>query len=190
VAKNTGARGQGPAASNSDPLNALPERLRPAATRERDLEAQRAAEGLPSVELHADDLDKAIDQKWSENEDEYTRASNPMQDCVNRFKKDWPQKSQGMSFKFFTPVMAGEIGTEDYEVCLDPNGKKYMVGLDWMGMIPTRIAARRRAKALKDSEDQVGESKERFGEGVDKLRREAGRLGLEIKGDIDFTRTI
>jgi hypothetical protein len=189
------ARSQKPGASRNtdpDPLGLLPSSLRPDATKERDERARLEAEGLPPIEMHMDDLDKQIDQKWSENEEDYLRASNPMLDCVNRFKKDWGARANGMSFKFFTPVIAGEIGTEDYQKCLDPDGKPYMVGNDWMGMIPTRIAERRLQRARELSEAEVKESAGRFGEGLEKLKAEAAKHGMSLttKGEITFERGI
>ena len=188
----TVARGQGPAvrkpAADPDPLRMLPSSLRPDATRARDELARLEAEGLPQIEMNMDDLDKQIDQKWSEDEEDYLRASNPMMDCVNRFKKEYGARANGRSFKFFTPVIAGEIGTEDYERCLDLLGKPYMVGNDWMGMIPTRIAERRMKKARDLSEAEVKESAGRFSEGLAKLQAEATKHGMSLvpKGEITF----
>jgi hypothetical protein len=129
--------------------------------------------------MHADELDKTIDQKWSLDESEYTKASNPMLDCVNRYKAAH-NGAPGMSFKFFTPAIAAESGTEDYERCLDQKGNPYMVGLDWMGMIPTRIANARREQARKESQDLVQASEQRFGEGVERLKKEASKFGMTL----------
>lgn len=180
--KKAGATRQAPGASNTsaDPLGILPSRLSRQETAAREEETRAARGGLPDLEMHADDLDKLIDQKWSLDESEYTRASNPMQDCVDRFKAEYGAAAAGLSFKFFTPVIAAESGTEDYERCLDKQGRPYTVGLDWMGMIPTRIAEARREKARKDSQDLVSESEQRFGDGVDRLRSEASKLGMTL----------
>jgi hypothetical protein len=149
-------------------------------TAERDEKVRAAREGIPEIEMHADDLDKSIDQRWSEDESEYMQSTNKMEDCVKRFKQEYGAAAAGMSFKFFTPVIAGESGTEDYEKCLDRQGKPYMVGLDWMGMIPTRIAEARRNKYCKDSQDLVTASEQRFGEGMERLRSEASKLGMTL----------
>jgi hypothetical protein len=149
-------------------------------TAAREEQTRAAREGLPALEMNADDLDKQIDQKWSLDESEYTRASNPMLDCVNRFKAEYGAAVAGMSFKFFTPAIAAESGTEDYEKCLDRQGRPYMVGLDWMGMIPTRIADARKEKARKESQELVSASEQRFGEGVERLKSEASKLGMVV----------
>lgn len=138
--------------------------------------------------MDADDLDKQIDQKWSLDTKEYTTATDPMLDCVNRFKAEYGAAANGMSFKFFTAAIAAESGTENYEKCLDKKGNPYMVGPDWMGMIPTRIADARKEKARKDSQDLVKQSEDRFGEGVEKLKSEASKLGmvLSTSGAVDL----
>ena len=163
----------------ADPMGVLPARLSPKETAQRDQAVRAAREGLPELEMHADELDKTIDQKWSLDENEYTQASNPMLDCVNRYKAEH-NGAVGMSFKFFTPAIAAETGTENYEKCLDKDGNPYTVGLDWMGMIPTRIAAARKKKALDDSQDMVTESESRFGNGVERLKAEAAKHGLVV----------
>jgi hypothetical protein len=166
--------------TNSDPLGVLPSRLTRAETAKREEQTRTEREGLPQLEMHADDLDKSIDQRWSQDENEYMKSTNKMEDCVRRFKEEYGAAAVGMSFKFFTPAIAGEMGTEDYEKCLDKKGKPYMVGLDWMGMIPTRIADARRRKYAMDSQELVTASEERFGNGVERLKSEASKLGLVI----------
>lgn len=163
----------------SDPLGILPSRLTVAETKARDAETKTIRAGLPAVELHADDLDKTIDQKWGDDED-YLTARDPMIDCVNRRKKDLGADAAGMSFKFFAPAVAGVIGMEDYRKSLDKDGNAYTVGEMWMGEIPTRIADKRRAKALKESEDAVAESAERYEDQVDRLKGQAKGLGLTV----------
>ncbi|HTB10948.1 MAG TPA: hypothetical protein VK752_05230 [Bryobacteraceae bacterium] len=174
--------------SNSDPMGVLPSRLSKAETARREEETRAERAGLPDLEMNADDLDKQIDQKWSLDESEYTQASNPMLDCVNRFKAEYGAAANGMSFKFFTPVIAAESGTENYERCLDRNGNPYTVGLDWMGMIPTRIADARKEKARKESQELVTASEQRFGDGVERLKSEAGKLGMVLttSGGVDL----
>lgn len=166
--------------ANPDPLGMLPSSLRPAATRARDEAARAAAEGLPELELGADGLDKTIDQAWSENEDDYLSASNPMIVCVERRKKELGAEAKNFSFKFFAPGVASVVGMEDYRKCLDANGDPYVVGEMWMGEIPTRIAEKRRLKAVRDSEEAVGESEGRFAEQVERLRSDAKGLGLQV----------
>jgi hypothetical protein len=161
-------------------MGVLPSRLTRAETAKREEQTRTEREGLPDLEMHADELDKSIDQRWSEDESEYMTSTNKMEDCVRRYRQEWGAAAVGMSFKFFTPAIASEIGTEDYEKCLDKKGQPYMVGLDWMGMIPTRIAEARLRKYAKDSQDLVTASEERFGNGVDRLRKEAEKLGMTL----------
>ena len=178
--QKSGVRSQESGAPNPDPLGLLPRSLRPESTRERDAEAQKAHAGIPEVEVNADDLDKSIDRFWSEDEDDYLTAKNPMAECAERWKKQVGPDAEKYVCKFFAPSVAGIIGMEGYQRCLDKDGNPYTVGEMWMGYIPKRIAEKRQLKALRDSEDAVNESEGRFSEQVDRLKSDAKGLGLEV----------
>lgn len=181
AAKKTQGRGAGRQAPvNPDPLGLLPASLRPEATREKDEAAKAAHAGIPEVELGGDELDKGIDQFWSDDEDDFMTAANPMVTAEERWRKQIGPDSDRMAVKFFAPTVAGIIGMEGYQRCLDKDGNPYTVGEMFMGYIPRRIAEKRQLKALNESEGAVRESEGRYEEQVDRLKSDAKGLGLQV----------
>jgi hypothetical protein len=124
--------------------------------------------------MGADDLDKTIDQRGSDDEEDYLLARDPMMDAVNRVREP------GTAYKFLNDRVCAEIGTEGYETVLDERGEKVRVGEMFLGKIPQRIADRRLKHAADMSEQQVRESEDTFVQGVDKLKREAAGMGLRV----------
>lgn len=153
--------------------NPLPAHASIEQTQKRDALARAGRRGLPDVEVGADELDKTIDQRGSDDEADYLLARDPMMDAVNRVREP------GTAYKFLNDRVCAEIGTEGYETVLE-RGEKVRVGEMFLGKIPQRIADRRLAHAAEMSEQLVRESADTFEQGVDKLKREAAGMGLRV----------
>ncbi len=176
--KGSAARAQGSGAKRTNmPDPRLPAKASIEETRKREAARQAANRGYPEVELLSELFDQEIDHRIDvandDSLDPYS-APDPANAAIDRVRKP------GMSYKLLSPRCCDVLGMRGYELSRDADGKEIRVGNMMLGEIPERVADKRHAAALRQSEEEVGLISDDYRASVERLKSAATGMGLRV----------